>query len=459
MYIKFEKETYKYGVLGFLLNLVLFFSLSVNIVLGIAVLIGIFFYLTKNSKLFYCFFVQALFFQNTYIAFFSGILSSASEFKILHGFNFLLPAALAFIIFKNSAEYFSKMFFIKSVLIILILTGYFIFGAVNYGFVNSASYLRLFLIPILFLLSGIYFAKKLPVKFMNNNLKIIFLVCTVFTLLQFLFPFTISYLLNDLNYFVLKRGINGWEELLASYRSKRLFNISWFDIRLSRIGSLIKSIISLGYFLTIFGIYFYWPKKKFRLFLIFLLVVAAINSKGAVLVLIFFLLLFFLFYRSNLSTNLALIFYLTTNIALIYLGYISRNEHIVGFISGSTHLFSLGNGLGFAGNLSDSLVTSWEGKPLPDLGYWTRFQNGSESVFGVLFSSLGIASLAYIFYFVEILKQLLTKFKSKTNHIRILRVLVIVLFLQGIYQEEAFSPYCFGLVMFLVGINFNRKDE
>ncbi|TPN87883.1 hypothetical protein [Aquimarina algicola] len=144
---------------------------------------------------------------------------------------------------------------------------------------------------------------------------------------------------------------------------------------------------------------------------------------------------------------------------IIYLGYEKRNEHIVGFVSGSTYLLSLGNGLGFAGNLSDSLFTSWRGNPLPDLGYWTRFQNGSESVYGVLFSSLGISSFIYIFYFIEVIKILFIKLKSKTTHVKVLRILAIVLFLQGIYQEEAYSPYCLGLVMFLVGLNFYKKDE
>lgn len=459
MRLKFNNDIYKYGVLGFLINLVLFFSLSINIVIGLIVFLGIFFLLVKNSKLFFSSFIQTIFFQNSYIAFFSGFITSPSEFKVLHGINFLLPALLMLFILRSSAEYFSKPFFRKTILIILILTGYFIFGAIHYGFINSALYLRLFLIPILYLLVGIYFSKKLAINFINDNLKSIFVICALFTMMQFLFPFTVSYFLNDLDYFSIKRGVSGWEELLESYRSKRLFNISWFDIRLFRIGSLIKSIISLGYFLIIFGIYFYWPNKKFRLFLIFILVVLAINSKGAILVLFFSLMLYFLFYKSNLSTGLALSFYLMINVALIYLGHISRNEHIVGFLSGSNYLLSLGNGLGFSGNLSDSLFASWRGDPLPNLEYWTRFQNGSESVYGVLFSSLGIFSLIYILYFIEILKLLLSKLKSKTSHIRVLKVLAIVLFLQGIYQEEAYSPYCFGLVMFLVGLNFNQKDE
>ena len=459
MLLSFKKENYNYGVLGFVLSLILFFSLSINIAFGLIVLISSFFILIKHSKLFFCFFIQTVFFQNTYIAFFSGFIDTPSHFKILHGINFLLPAFLTLFMFKNSAEYFSKLFFKKSILIILILLGYFVFGAIHYDLITSALYLRLFLIPILYLLVGIYFSKKLPINFINDNLKSIFVICAIFTTLQFFFPFTVSYFLNDLDYFSIKRGVSDWEELLESYRSKRLFNISWFDIRLFRIGSLIKSIISLGYFLIIFGIYFYWPNKKFRLFLIFIIVVLAINSKGAILVLFFSLMLYFLFYKSNLSTGLALSFYLMINFALIYLGHISRNEHIVGFLSGSNYLLSLGNGLGFSGNLSDSLFSSWRGDPLPNLEYWTRFQNGSESVYGVLFSSLGIFSIVYILYFIEILKQILSKLKSNTPNIRVLRVLAIVLFLQGIYQEEAYSPYCFGLVMFLVGLNFNQKNE
>jgi hypothetical protein len=164
-------------------------------------------------------------------------------------------------------------------------------------------------------------------------------------------------------------------------------------------------------------------------------------------------------YRTNLSKNLAITLYFLINISLICLGIYSRNEHIVGFFAGLEYLPSLGNGLGFGGNLSSSLVSGPSGKPLPNLGYWTRFQNGSESVFGVLFSSLGVMSLIYIYYFIDTIRKLFKTLGSSVTQVNIIKILTIVLFVQGIYQEEAFSPYAFGMVLFLIGLNYNNVKE
>ena len=459
MVIKFNKQVFNYGVLAFAINIVLFFVLSLNFYVGVCVLLCVFFALIKQDKLFYSFFIQAIFFQNMFIAFFSDMLITTEHFKLLHGVNFIIPLLLLILIFKNSADYFNRTFYVKSIIVIGLLMCYFLFGLANYGLINSMVYLRMFLIPIMFFLIGIYFSKRITYSYANKYIFVAFVLCGFITFFQFLFPLKVSYLLNDLGYFRIKWGVSNWQELLDLYKSKKLFNISWFDIRLSRIGSLIKSIISLGYFLTILAIYFYLPQKKTRLSLIAILVIVSVNSKGAILVLLYCSLLYFLFYKSNLSKPLAISLYVLINIGFIFLGYNYRNEHIVGFFHGMEHLFSFGNGLGFGGNLSSSRVASFNGETLQDLGYWTRFQNGSESVFGVLFSSLGIFSLVYIYYFVDIIKTLYNMFTSNVNRMNVLKVLTVVLFVQGVYQEEAFSPYAFGLVMFLVGLNFDNSDE
>lgn len=445
--------------MALILNLFVFSMLSFNLIIGTLVLGVVFYKIIFFPKLFYSFFIQLIFFQNTFIGFFSGFISSSIQFKILHGINFVVPMILVFLIFKKNSDFFDKNFFYKSLILLILLVGYTFFGFYYYGLLNSIVYLRLFSTPLVFLLAGIYFSRTVDLRFIENGLYLIFLVCVGITILQFLFPFLFSYLLNDLDYFELKKNISSWDELLAYYRSKPLFNISWIQYKLVRIGSLIKSFISLGYFLTIFGIYFYWPKKKIRFFLIVLLALISVNSKGAILFAFFTMFLYFLLYRTNLSKGLAIVTYFLMNAFFIYIGYKSKNEHILGFLHGITYLWSFGNGLGFGGNLSSSLVADYTGKPLLDLGYYTRFQNGSESVFGVLFSSLGFFSIIYILYFIEIIKVLYKKYDSSTTRIRVLHILTIILFVQGIYQEEAFSPYAFGLVMFLVGLNLKSVHE
>lgn len=450
-------RTIKYHIVAFLFSILTFLILSINIGLGFLSFIIIFFFLKKNNYLFFSYFIQVVFFQNTFIGWFANFFPSPEAFKIVHGLNILMPILL-FITYlvKEKINIKKPNFLNLSLTLFLLLFIYFIFGLYNFGFQNSAAYLRLLSAPILMLFAGLYFSTRLDPAFFNNSLKLMLILCAFVAGLQILFPKEIGVILNELSYYKLKKGIDTWTELLASYGKHKLFNISWINISAIRVGSLIKSVISLGYFLIILGIYIYWPKKRLILFLIFLLVVLAVNSKGVILMFLCVLILYFLIEKTNLSKGLSIGFYLFIITIIAVIGYNNNNEHLIGFVSGSKYLSTLGNGLGFSGNLSNILKTSWDGVSLPDLGYWTRFQNGSESVFGVLFSSMGLFGLVYVCYFLVII-YFINRINDETNNKwKILKILSIVLFIQGIFQEEAFSPYAFGLVMFLIGFNINE---
>lgn len=414
----------------------------------------VFFLLILKTKIFYSFLLQIIFFQNTFIGFFSGFFDSVENFKIVHGVNILAPVLLFGIYLVKEKLDFRKLSFLNmSLVLFLILFAYFIFGAYSYGFQNAAAYLRLFSSPILMLFAGLYFSKRLDYKYFNSSLKLLLIACFIVAVLQVLFPKQVGMVLNELAYFQMKRGIVSWEELLKQYGGWKLFNSPWIDIYGLRVGSLIKSVISMGYFLTILGIYYYWPKKRLILLAIMAIVILAVNSKGVLISFFFVISLHFLIYRTNLSKDLAIVGYLVLITIVIVVGHRSGNEHIMGFLNGVPYIWSMGNGLGFSGNLSDVRLVSWNGGALPDLGYHTRFQNGSESVFGVLFSSMGAFSILYFSYFLMVMFLINKKPSNGNLRMDVLKVLLIVLFLQGIFQEEAFSPYALGLVTFLTGLN------
>ncbi|WP_378186035.1 hypothetical protein ACE939_13065 [Aquimarina sp. W85] len=460
--MKFKKEFTTLFFTALFICILTYFIATFNLILGLAFFSSLLFLLRRKPKLFYLYFLIFGLFQNTFIAIFSGFINSIDSFNLLHGVNFFALGMLFLVYIIENKMSLRKIDFMNvSLSICLLLLAFFIFGTFHFGIKNSASYLRLFTAPIFALFAGLYFSKRIEKDFLFNSLKNLFIICAIIAFFQVFFPKPVGYLLNELPYYKLKKGINNWDELLNFYGRHNLFNISWINLKAVRIGSLIKSMISLGYFLTILGFYFYWPKHKFKFFLILMTVILAVNSKGVLLLIFFIVLLYFLIYKTNLSKSLAYIIYGFFTTAFIILGYLNDNEHILGLVNGFGYLSSLGNGIGFSGNVSDILLTSWNGKPLKDLGYWTRFQNGSESVYGVLFSSLGIYSIIYIIYFLVII-YLVSKIKSDNYHIRILKILTVVLFVQGIFQEEAFSPYAFGLVMFLVGLNYsftNTKER
>ncbi|TYP76871.1 hypothetical protein [Aquimarina intermedia] len=454
MKLQLNRSFLELTTIALLICLGVYFILSLNIIAGLLSFLFVFFLFKKRPKILFIFFLLFVFFQNTFLSIFSSLIQSQETFNLLHGVNFFALAVLFFVFIIENKMSLRKVDFMNvSLSICLLLLAFFIFGTFHFGIKNSASYLRLFTAPIFALFAGLYFSKRIEEYFLFSYLKNLFVICALIAFIQVFFPKLMGYFLNELAYYKLKKGITNWDELLNFYGRHNLFNISWIQIKAVRIGSLIKSMISLGYFLTILGFYYYWPKHKFKFFLILMTVILAVNSKGVLLMIFFIILLYFFIYKTNLSKSLAYILYGVFISAFVIVGYLNNNEHILGLVNGFSYLSTFGNGIGFSGNVSDILLTSWDGKPLKDIGYWTRFQNGSESVYGVLFSSLGIFSVVYIIYFLIVI-YLAGNIKSNNTQIKILKILTVVLFVQGIFQEEAFSPYAFGLVMFLVGLNY-----
>ena len=452
---------YKFIELQFiaaLLALTQLFLLSINILLGltvIAIAVPLLLQLKKNY-LFFAYFCWSIFLQNGLIAYVSPLLNNQFTFSLLHGINFFISAYLLFLwLIQN--PFLSKpenRILINISLILFLLLAFTGLGFLFYGLKNSVAYLRLFSFPLLLLSNGLYFSRHISSAFFIKQFKAILWLTVGLGILQFLFPKPLSFLLLDLPYYKLKVGeqINDFDKLIHYFKRNSFFNIPGTPLML-RASSLIKSTISLGYFVVILSSIFYFPSRK-RIWLFFLFsATLLVHSKGAILLIVLFLFVWILWKKLKLSFPSTFMLVLLSWLLIVLLGIKTHNEHIIGFMSGLSYMDTLGNGLGFGGNLSDIRLTSINGRELPDLGYWTRFQNGSESVFGVLFSSLGIFSLVYILLFFAILKRIYKQL-TVNGHISI-GIIVILLFFQGIFQEEVFSPFVYGVALFIAGYYFN----
>ena len=429
----------------------IYFISSINLVAGYSFLIilSVFLTFSKYKVVLAGFYCYVVFFQNALIAYTSGFLTNEETFNILHGTNFFITTILfgltCFLRFKKRSR--SKLFY-WTCLSLTILLFYSIFGSFFYGIKNSAAYLRLFSMFFMMFWVGRYFGTLIPEDNFRLILKTLFLLTIVSILGQFFLPRIWIPLMNDESYFSLKVGANSIEEVINQLNSNTYFNLSYFGKGM-RAPGFIKSFISSAYFIICLGIALFWRTKPSIVLLTFLVMSVCVASKGAFLCFLFFAILFYSTKRFNLNLTAVLFVLLFLWIPIIVYGYHSYNEHLIGFVSGLSYIFSFGNGLGFSGNLSDTMLSSFNGPPLPDLGYWTRFYNGSESALGVLFSSLGIFALLFLFYTNKILLSTYSDLK-KSNH-EYLALLSIVMLFQGIFQEEAFSPYAFGLVMFITG--------
>lgn len=445
--------------LSLVLTYVVFVVISFNIIFGYTFLavMSLFLLFSKSYLFLLYFFLWIVFFQNALIAYVSDFILEKHTFSTLHGTNFFLTVVVfcgaSILDHKNLVR--SKLF-LYTLLIILVLIIYTVYGFYFYGAKNAFVYFRLFSMFFFMFWVGCYFAKKLSERPLMLLLKTIFFL-TLFSIFgQFFFTDLFNYLMNDFSYYALKADVGSSGDITDIFYSNSYFNISSLGPAM-RAPGLIKSFISSAYFIITLSLILYWKKNPFICVCTFFFMIAFIASKGAFLCFLFFVILYFLTKYVKLTVQAALVILSILWTPIIIYGYISFNEHLLGFVSGAKYLGTLGNGLGFSGNLSDIRLISVAGEKLPDLGYWTRFYNGSESALGVLFSSLGLMAIPYLIITYNLIFRTYSLLKNGNNGY--LALLSILMLFQGIFQEEAFSPYAFGLVMFVAGFYYKNSQN
>ena len=437
--------------------LIIYFLISINIYGGFFVM---FIFLINGCYKNLYFQLFNLFFQNLLIGLFAYVLDSSFEFNFMHSLNYVIPTLSLFIFLAKDFDkllLLPRKIVVSGVVAISILIVFLLIGLAYYGVQNSMIYFRLFSIPFIFLLLGYY------LKFQYNNdeklITIFKYILLVLVVSSFIGKFSNGFL-NMINY-----------EYYMSYKyhtvmtvseavdinMTRFMNLSFFNLKLFRFGSLMHNIISYSYvviLLSTFLLYVKEIKKRWYAF-IFISLIFITFSKGTIIFGLMAVSSFVIFMKWDFSVKKLLLLLLPIWIVVILLGISINNQHTFGLISGFDRLIDnpLGNGLGFSGNLSSTRLLSAFGGSLPKIGSYTRLQNGSESIFGVLFSSLGIWSFLYLFLLLKIIVDSSNGLRNK-----LFIIMPILLVFQGIFQEESFSPYALGLAMFILGYLFSNKE-
>jgi hypothetical protein len=135
----------------------------------------------------------------------------------------------------------------------------------------------------------------------------------------------------------------------------------------------------------------------------------------------------------------------------IWSGLKSGDFHVIGLIGGLNGFMAnpLGHGVGIGGNLSVGSLTMMQ---------WQAFQHdgadvGLESAVGVLLYQMGIGCLALVAAIVVLLRS--APFGGAEGRPRPTDIVFIALctcLVNGVFQEEAYSPYAAGLLCMLCGV-------
>ncbi len=135
----------------------------------------------------------------------------------------------------------------------------------------------------------------------------------------------------------------------------------------------------------------------------------------------------------------------------VWSGLRAGDYHVIGFLGGVNGFLEnpLGHGAGVGGNLSLGSL---------DAKKWEEYQHsganvGLESAVGVLLYQLGVGCLAIIAAFVTLLRS--GPFGIKWRKPKATDILFIgfgIGLVNGVFQEEAYSPYAVGLLALFCGI-------
>lgn len=138
-------------------------------------------------------------------------------------------------------------------------------------------------------------------------------------------------------------------------------------------------------------------------------------------------------------------------IALVmWYGLSVGDYHVIGLMGGIDGFLRnpLGHGIGVGGNLSSSITST-------DMGVeWNDFQRygadqALESAVGVLMYQMGIGAAAVMYSLWIPFRATIGEFRRPVGLVPIALAVVVV---NGLFQEEAFSPYALALLTLFVGV-------
>jgi hypothetical protein len=248
------------------------------------------------------------------------------------------------------------------------------------------------------------------------------------------------------------------------HNTSYLFNItgneftgSAIDLQQLRFNGTVMHPISYAYILAAVGIVAWSVRQSGWLLLAFPLLVASGGKGGNLLFMCSFCLLSVWY----ITCNRSLVMWCGSILVVAYIGFglllgmDGGDYHVLGFLGG-IHGFvnnPLGHGIGVGGNLSEDakIGLKWQ-----DFQHFGSTDFALESAVGVLLYQMGIAAAAVFAVIMMLLKKLpFGVFTSRgvlPKRSDLLFIVLAAVAINGIFQEEAYSPYAVGLMALFCGI-------
>ena len=419
-------------------------------------------------------FFQILIYQNLIVSLFSPGMDYMPTYVSLGGTNFVALCVIAVIAMNRLMTSYwwqkSRGVIWLVLLALAMTTVYTAIGAAKAGPTSALVYFRTFTSPLFAVIVGLDLGRAWGFKTIATAFIFSVVVSIGLSILEYAIPLDYYGWMNEVSYYQLKWGLSPdgpsfWvpQDIVNAFTNV-FFNVAGTSPSESvtttfRFGGSIITPTSFAYILSVVGLVAVSLRRSAWL-LVILPLMFLDGAKGASLLLILSLLVWMV-WALTANKPMVLICGLILIVAYVSFGLISgfRNEdyHVVGFMGGVHSLAStpFGHGMGVGGNMSAQAAAGFK---MDGPGGFTKLgaDFALESAVGVLFYQTGFASIFMFAVFIGLL------YAAPLGELRgdrlvpvrrdILFFAVAMIMVNGIFQEEAYSPYTAGTIMLLCSV-------
>jgi hypothetical protein len=413
-------------------------------------------------------FFQILIYQNLVISVFTPGMDYLPTFVVLEGTNFAVLGAIAVIgLNRLMAPYWWRrssglLWLVLAALAMTVL--YSLLGASKAGPTSAMVYFRNFTAPLFAVLIGLDLGRTWGFKTVATAFIFSVVLAIGLGLIEYFDPLDYYAWTNEVTFYQLRYTAEP-QDFYAPADIVRHFTNAFMNISGSsrdgplqtfRYGSSIITPTSFAYVLSVVSLTAVSLRRSSWL-VVTVPMMFLLGAKGASLLLIISLILWWIWELTCskpmvvVSGVLLAIGYVTFGITV---GLDNNDYHVIGFLGGVHGLMSnpLGHGLGVGGNLS---AAAQAGFKMDGPGGFTHVgaEFALESAVGVLLYQTGIASVLVFAVFIAVLSAGPLG-ELRGNQLRPVRQDIIffavaTIMVNGVYQEEAYSPYAAGMIMLL----------
>ncbi len=440
----------------------IFGLISFFVIVGTAGFLGI--------EFFVVFFLVALFLQNILVASVTTIddPNNMFLFTMSLGTSFFITclfsvySGVSWLGFRQNLPLENRVLLRWTIFFSLVAIIYSGLGFASSDIKSVLTYLRVYLGAVMFLCIGVTAGYRISSAFLINAIRVLAILLVIWGIAEFCFAREVLEFFNVLYYTRMK--FMGTRPLVESLdilmRPQSYLNLSGqygLDIKLPRLEGPNIHAISYAYELAFCGLVCFMYRYRTLAAACFAMLVL-VGSKGAIMetcMSLSFYILYCILPRPRLLLFLMAIFISAYITAVTYYGLASQDFHILGLI-GSIHGFladPLGRGVGVGGNMSTQSLKDATMETLQRFQHQGTADFALESGFGVMLYQLGIATLVFLVFYHCIFRSIWDKITAQGADKRmvILPLALILVLVNSLFQEEAFSPVSIGLWLFLSG--------